>query len=178
MAGRPQQPKCECGKSLYKRMDPGSVKTSDPYGWCRNKKCSRYNVDQSGESRFSPLEGEPVGTAPTTPTAPAKPESDVVDPAHDAKRQKSLRKSLAKTKAKKEAPEAPEPESEGDEPEAVRKARARIKKVVEAAKVQFGTQTVGLVLAICSQETGNHDAANQLIAEYNLTERFGIEPQL
>lgn len=127
--GRPKQPRCgACKKALYKRMDSGQVKKSDPYAWCRNKGCVRHNQDQTtdGSSRF-----------------------DVLNEA-----------------------------SEGSmEPDAVTKARARIKAVMSAAETQYGSNVVGLALAIVTQELGNHEAANSLIAEYELDKRFGIEPR-
>ena len=140
--GRPKQPKCpECGKAMYKRMDVGGVKKTDPYAWCRNGACSLHNRPQE-TSRFSPL-GEKITTGV---------------PALDEAMAKGL-------------PSVPA------EPEAVAKARARIKDVMDAAETQFGSNAVGLALAIVTQELGNHEAANALIAEYDLAKRFGIEPR-
>lgn len=63
------------------------------------------------------------------------------------------------------------------EPEAVSKARARIRSVLDATEAKFGSNAVGLALAIVSQETGNHEAANALINEYKLAEQYGIQPR-
>lgn len=74
------------------------------------------------------------------------------------------------------APEPPEPdEDDTEEPEAVQKARARLKKMVKTATGDAPPAAIGLVLAIVSQETGNHAAANALIDEYDLTDLFGIK---
>jgi hypothetical protein len=132
-------------------MNPGQVLPSDPYAWCRNPACKHYNKDQTGKSRFNPLDSDGV-----------------------PKRTKKPRKAVAKT--------PPEPKSEpieppDTEPEAVQKARARIKAVLDATEAQFSPGHVGLALAIVSQETGNDEAANSLIHEYNLTELYGIQPR-
>lgn len=159
MSGRPKQPKCpECGKALYKRMDPGQVKKSDPYAWCRNKACALHNRPQE-TSRFSPL-----GADDGKVMLPAA-EPDATEAAEsEAKRAKRAKKV------------APSPEAPA-EPEAVAKARARIKKVMDAAETQFGANAVGLALALVTQEMGSHEAANALIAEYQLDKHYGIEPR-
>lgn len=181
--GRPVQPKCtHCGKALYKRMDPGGVKTSDPYGWCRNASCEAYNTDQSGESRFAPIGGE--AKAPE-----AKPKK-----APEAKAKKGAKKAKAK-KGAAEAAEAAEAVAAAvgakpkkgtkkpaaapapDESPAVEKARGRIAKALEAVEKTYSKHVIGLTLAIVSQEMGSHEAANALIAEYDLKRLYGIEPR-
>lgn len=83
----------------------------------------------------------------------------------------------AKTKAKARAKAAAKRASVAPgEPEPIAKARARIKKLV-GSLVPEGTEaaSVGIVLALLSQETGNQEAANHLIEQYGLTQRFGIQ---
>jgi hypothetical protein len=196
--GRPVQPKCpKCGKALYKRMDPGGVKTSDPYGWCRNSGCELYNTDQSGESRFAPIggaappskksEGKPA-SKPEAKPAPTK--APKVAPPPPKKAPQPVDKKAAKAKADAEAKAsaevaeaaakavgaklAPAAEGEGD---AVAKARKRISQALEAVEATYSKAVIGLALAIVSQQMGSHEAANALIAEYDLEERYGIKPR-
>ncbi len=195
--GRPVQPKCEqCGKALYKRMDSGGVKTTDPYGWCRNAKCSAYNTDQSGESRFAPIGGAAPDKAEPKPKAEAKPSGKpskapkVVPPA-PKKAPPKPDKAKAKARAAKDAAEAAKvaedaaaavgAASEASEaPEGstpLDKARHRIGLAMKAVEKTYSKAVIGLTLAIVSQEMGSHEAANALIREYDLTEQYGIEPK-
>jgi hypothetical protein len=74
-------------------------------------------------------------------------------------------------------PSLPEVAPVPTEPEAVKKARVRIREILfRVIPGQFDASTVGVALALVSQETGNHAAANALIAEYSLTEKYGIQP--
>lgn len=168
--GRPKQPKCKsCGKSLYKRMDTGQVLKTDPYAWCRNKDCKKYNQDQSGKSRFKPLGDDAVKKSQT---------AGYWDAIRGKGKEGSKEPPPAKPSKPKSLPMATPPVLvEPKEPEPVRKARARIREVMEATEAQFGPNTIGLALAIVSQETGNHEAANSLIREYNLTKLYGIQPR-
>jgi outer membrane biosynthesis protein TonB len=201
--GRPVQPKCpKCGKALYKRMDPGGVKTSDPYGWCRNASCESYNVDQSGESRFAPIGGAapPPKKAPEAkPKAEGKPEAKPaakpaaapkVTPPPPKKAPAPVAKKAAKAKADADAKASAEvaeaaakavgaklsapAKGEGD---AVDKARERISKALEAVEATYSKAVIGLALAIVSQQMGSHEAANALIAEYDLEAKYGIKPR-
>lgn len=67
------------------------------------------------------------------------------------------------------------PPSKATEPIAVQKARQRIRQLVKAVTADQDKSAVGLVLAIVNQETGSHEAANQIIDEYKLDELFGIQ---
>ena len=69
-----------------------------------------------------------------------------------------------------EAPKRPE------EPEALAKARRRLKGLL-AQIIPGGTprESAGLVLAILSQETGNQRAAETLIDEFQLDKKFGLQ---
>jgi len=178
--GRPTQPRCPaCGKALYKRMDAGQVLATDSYAWCRNQACAEYNKDQSGTSTFTPLTEHGVKRIKSAAPRPL-PKSE------------TKKKSPAPAAPAIEAQPAPVPVIEAQpapsaststqpaarvESAAVAKARARIRTVVEAAQSQFGVNAVGLALALVSQETGDQEAANALIREYNLTELFGILPR-
>lgn len=60
------------------------------------------------------------------------------------------------------------------EPQPIREARARLRTMIAAATANAPRSSVGIVLAIVNQETGNHAAANALIDEYKLAKLFGI----
>jgi hypothetical protein len=62
-----------------------------------------------------------------------------------------------------------------DEPDAIREARTRLRAMIAAATKDAPKPSVGIVLAIVNQETGNHAAANALIDEYGLERLFGIK---
>lgn len=61
------------------------------------------------------------------------------------------------------------------EPEAIAKARTRLRTIVNRLSSGRSPRAVHLVLAICNQETGNHRAANAIIEEMQLDKRFGIK---
>lgn len=61
------------------------------------------------------------------------------------------------------------------EPESVQRARKRLRGLIKQATGDAPPEAVGLVLAIVTQETGNHAAANALIDEYGLEKTFGIK---
>lgn len=147
MKAHPKHPRCpSCGMAMYKSPIKGKqVKASDPWAFCRNQKCRLCAQDQSGGASGA------VGAA-----KPAKPKGNGKKPSQSRK-------------AKPSKP-APRPESEP-----VSKARARIRALLSKA-VPEGTDkaTVGIVLALVSQETGNHRAANALIDEYGLVDALGI----
>ena len=154
----PKHPSCpECGKALYKAAVKGTqVKKADPWAFCRNAKCKLCGVNQVTANG-----GHAVAVTPTKAKPPKKPEpAPEPRPTH--------------TKRSAEPPSSP-----GDEPEAVHKARFRIREVLRRALA--GTDatptTVGITLALVSQETGNHAAANAIIDEYKLTELLGIQKQ-
>lgn len=62
-----------------------------------------------------------------------------------------------------------------EEPEAIAKARARLKVLLKQATDGAPDQSIGLVLAILNQETGNTKAANVLIDDYGLEKAFGLK---
>lgn len=62
-----------------------------------------------------------------------------------------------------------------NEPEAIRQARASLRLMVVEATKGAPRSSVGIVLAIVNQETGNHVAANALIDEYELDRLFGLQ---
>jgi hypothetical protein len=65
-------------------------------------------------------------------------------------------------------------QDESGEPDAIRSARQRLRSMIAAATKGAPKPSVGIVLAIVNQETGNHAAANALIDEYGLERLFGI----
>lgn len=156
----PKHPPCpECGKALYKAAVKGTqVKKADPWAFCRNAKCKLCGMNQAERSaeRARDLAKQQKRKAKTeVPEPPPKPK-----PTH--------------TKKPAETPSKP-----GDEPEAVHRARFRIREVLR--KALAGTDatptTIGITLALVSQETGNHAAANAIIDEYKLTDLLGIQKQ-
>jgi len=62
-----------------------------------------------------------------------------------------------------------------EEPAAIAAARKRLRAMVAAATTDAPRPSVGIVLAIVNQETGNHTAANALIDEYELERLYGIK---
>lgn len=66
-------------------------------------------------------------------------------------------------------------QDESGEHEAIRAARERLRGMIEIATKDRPKPSIGVVLAIVNQETGNHAAANALIDEYGLTRLFGIK---
>jgi hypothetical protein len=61
------------------------------------------------------------------------------------------------------------------EPGPIREARARLRSMIAQATQDAPRSSIGIVLAIVNQETGNHTAANALIDEYGLERLFGIK---
>lgn len=157
--GRPKHPPCPaCGKALYKQMDGSSVAKEAPWAFCRNKACKKYAANQAEASapKVAPLKlVKPLAKLPAASKAP---------PPAPGNPFKEMAESLAK--AKKPA----------EEPEEIKRARARIK----AALAVNGTYTkavVGLTLTIVAQELGDKEIADRLIDEFKLTETYGIEKQ-
>lgn len=62
-----------------------------------------------------------------------------------------------------------------EEPGPIREARGRLRAMVKVATKGAPKPSIGIVLAILTQETGNHVAANALIDEYELEKNFGIK---
>lgn len=66
-------------------------------------------------------------------------------------------------------------EAADEEPQAIRDARVRLRALITQATKDAPKPSVGIVLAIVNQETGNHAAANALIDELGLEKLFGIK---
>ena len=163
-------PKCPgCSRALYKAMDKGSkVSPEDPYQFCRNSACPcwGWRTDDSApapEAQTAAQEVEQEQPEPA-PTAPAPPEGA------------RLLRRRAPHKAGNPPPALP-PSVPVDEP------KSPVDAARESLRLLVGTQkwddpkaaaAVGLTLALLSQETGNHEAANVLIDKYDLG-RFGIQ---
>lgn len=151
MPGHPKHPPCpKCGKSLYKRMDSGSVHKSAPWAFCRNEKCELYGKSQA--------EKTPKPTA--KPTAKASPELT-----------KALKTLLPKTKA--EPAKAP---MKHEEPDQIKQARQRIREAL-AVKGTESKAVIGLTLALVAQALGDQSYANKLIDEFELSKTYGIDKQ-
>lgn len=167
-AGRPVQPKCDCGKALYKRMDAGPVKTSDPYGWCRNPDCDHYNKDQSGESRFSALDASEA-----KPKSAGKAAVDAALGNGNGKKPKQEKAKASKLKLADRPAKADKPVivAETDE----EKARKRIAKIIKRGGTDESVKaSLGMVLAILNEQTGSKDAGNALVTEFKLDSLYGI----
>lgn len=80
------------------------------------------------------------------------------------------------------SPPKPKPVSEKkdqsasvEESEVVKAARKQLKPIVEKLTKGRPANIVGLILAVVNQQTGNHNAANLLIDEYQLDKLFNIK---
>lgn len=168
----PIHPKCpSCGKALFKSYKAAKVRPADPYRFCRNEKCTRCG---------------PSGITPSPEPGPSRGMKELTD--KDATKRLAKSKAAQKvtvtppepkperppTRAKRRTVSAAQPEKPG-EPPAVAKARARIRALLESVTKDAPKVSVGLVLAILNQETGNHKAANQLIDDFKLDQVFGLE---
>lgn len=156
----PKHPSCpECGKAMYKAAIKGTqVKKTDPWAFCRNSNCKLVGMNQTIELSEAPPPPEPK------PSKRAKTSKHKADPAQAAPKPMH-------TKIPSSRPE--------DEPESVSRARFRIRELLRKALAgsDANKTTVGIVLALVSQETGNHAAANVLIDDYKLDELLGIAKQ-
>lgn len=157
----PPHPKCPtCGRAMYKSPTKGAkVRKADPWAFCRNETCQKCGVDQA-------LEGPKL-----TPGVAKEMERRVAAPApaSDKPRAKGRRKLKRRS-----VPSAGVPPTKA-EPETIRKARARIRIIVQSVVKDKERSAVQLVLAMMNQETGNTQAANLIISEYKLDELFGLK---
>lgn len=155
MAVHVAHPKCPtCSKALFKSFERGGrVRTSDPYRFCRNADCAASGPGGVTEAPSKPV---PKAAEPAKEVAPsAKPPM------------KPKRRALPAT-------DAPAKPADPAEPEAIRTARKQLRELIKATASGKEKAAVGLILAICTQETGNHAAANVLIEQYGLDKKFGI----
>lgn len=166
MSAHAAHPRCpECGKAMYKWMGKHAdhankpPKKVDPYAYCRNVKCEMAGKNQAEANE-----------AAAGPKPKGKPKAE------------SKGKTKRQEKASSEQPQKQLCETCGHlecvcppvEPEAVIKARGRIKKALNGDN-DYDHNVIGLALTILAQELGNKVIADQLIDEYKLTERFGIQ---
>ncbi len=201
----PQHPSCTCGKALFKSPVAAKVKPSDPYAFCRNPKCEHYTFRRVlGKPGFDPKLSEELESlrklALRIPTvgkvvgkkAPAGQALIVASAkAHKEKLAKTVMapsKPLAipatpppptKPVSKRGVRRAAMPSSEAPprvvEPEAIMKARERLRELLQEATAGAPREAVGLVLAILSQETKSQKAAEALIDEFQLDKKFGLQ---
>jgi hypothetical protein len=176
MAGRPKQPPCpKCGKALYKRPDAGSVNTTDPYGWCRNEACETFGTDQSGSSRFDKKASKK--DKPKQQELFKKPTKDKKAPEVETTKKKTKTVVEEVKEAIEDVPELVDEDDIDDEQEsdALQVARKRIRQIMEVVEQTHGKHLIALALAILSQDTGSHSAANAFIREYGLDKKYGIK---
>jgi hypothetical protein len=169
-----------------------SVKKSDPYAFCRNPDCEAHgDIREKGHTppeateKGQHAETQQGGKKQTKPKGKVKLKSKRQEAAKEAaEAAKEVQEAV--DKALQAVEKRPRPLCEvcgrvecvcdqipANEPEAVTKARGRIRRALQ----QNGNYThniIGLVLTMLAQELGNKDIANQLIDEYQLTKRFGI----
>lgn len=179
-----KHPRCGCGRPLFKSfVKGGRVGASDPYRYCRNSRCPVYG-DQGVQVSSVPL-AQPTSVSPDDTLAIVTPQPERVEaiggepvapPSSRAKfsRVRATAKAHAKTSVVKQEPKA---EPKDVEPPSIARARKRIRELVDYASSGAPANSVGLVLALLSQETGNKASANQLIREHKLDELFGLQPQ-
>ena len=165
----PKHPRCPgCSKAMYKGLKGDKApKKTDPWRFCRNKKCELFLRDQT-------ISGEPTVVG-AKPVADEKKRGDqIAQDLLDAPPEKVATKKVVKA-------HGPQLQSllAGNgraEHQAIAITRARIRATLEEAGAgDYDHNIVGIALALLSQETGNHAAANALIDEYKLDERFGIQ---
>lgn len=167
----PKHPPCPgCGRALYKSAVVGKqVKKTDPWAFCRGKKCDRYGQDQTKFKTTDDLHAALAKTPVPEPTPTLPKEAPEATCEHSCPElAQDGRCTLDGLLSTQEAPKPVEPEHPS-----IAKARERIRGLVEQAAGDTAPNIVGLTLALVSQETGNHAAANALIDEYSL-EALGI----
>lgn len=159
-------PKCgACGKSLYKGVEVGSKTTPEmPYQWCRNPKC--------------PSNGKAANV-------PEKPKLRAVDKTKAFKKavsdqvkvlESEMDNTPLKPKKLRKAMPAADFKPRPKESNIITSARARVAALIKDASSPLeAAQSIGLVLALLNQQVGNLDAANALIDEYSLGEKYGLE---
>lgn len=163
-----------CSKSLYKAQQKGTkVKKSDAWAWCRNRECELFGKDLSnGVYGDHPSDGDTEQGREATRQmfTESKPMTDAYQDQVDKKtpsRKRRKRKSI---------PAAGVPPGEKPEPEAIQKARQRIRELLKQVVPKDAPPvSIGLTLALVNQETGNTQAANVLIDEYQLEDKFGVK---
>lgn len=163
MPGHPKHPRCpKCGKMMFKRMDAGRVRKTEPWAFCRNEKCERYGANQAKDEALRELNKQIAASGKTKTKPKASPEL-----------KKAFKTLLPKSKPKPEKPTAPLKKAE---PEAIQKARLRIREAL-AINGTYSKAVIGLTLTIIAQEMKSHDFANRLIDEFDLAKVYGIEKQ-
>lgn len=144
-----------CQKKLFKTVSANHRAVAD-VTYCRNPKCERYADPDMYQDmlikRRSRLEVSVVERM-----------AEQLEQAEDAHALAAIEK-LA--------------EQVADEPElpSLAKARERIRDLLAKATPEHTSRaTVGIILALVSQETGNYTAADALIKEYSLDTLFGMK---
>lgn len=192
----PKHPTCsKCGKALFKSALSAKVKPTDPYAFCRNKSCEDYCLKGAAEPDGKVTKakrGETRAAVPEKPVDQAVPVEGASEPAKSRKKAPPPAivpadipkadipaKPTAVSKrglARKAVPADALPKLKR-EAEPIAKARQRIREIVTKISDGRPREAIGLVLALVSQETGNQSAADALIKEFKLDEKFGLQAQ-
>lgn len=106
--------------------------------------------------------------AAKTVVAPSKPLAIPAMPKPDTK-------PVSKRGVKRAAVPSSEAPRKPKEAEPLAKARERIRGLISDVAAGAPRQSVGLVLALLSQETGSQAAANALIDEFDLASKYGLQ---
>lgn len=133
-------------------------------------------TDKPAKKPKAPKSKKSKSKKPAKPEAEPEVEAEASEP-EAAPAPKKSKSKKGKGKSKKAPKPAPEPEASGDEPErsaAFIKARKRIAKAVEDDG-ELSRNIIDLALSMVKKADGV-DAVNALITEFNLTERFDVEP--
>lgn len=167
------------GKDASHANKPG--KKTDPYAYCRNIKCDLRGKNQAEDNEVAPEDiprGKPKAKSKAKQKQAEKgklprpkrmtPEEHLAQAKANSAAIRGTQKQLCEACGRLECV------CKLAEPEAVTKARARIKKALTGGG-KYDQNVIGLALTILAQEMGNKDIADQLIDEYKLTERFGIQ---
>lgn len=106
--------------------------------------------------------------AAKTVMAPSKPVAQPATPKPDTK-------PVSKRGVKRAAVPSSEAKRKPKEAEPLAQARERIRGLIGDVAAGAPRQSVGLVLALLSQETGSQAAANALIDEFDLASKYGLQ---
>jgi hypothetical protein len=192
----PQHPHCErCKKALFKSPAAAKVKPADPYLFCRNAGCPSYTwralVGEVGFNPKKPTEAQALRALPALGKPKLAPKAIaavaranvVLERMGLPSVQKMAEQPLAPIE--KKAPPPPKrrralpafevPPKPPGEPEAIAKARSRLRALLAEVAGGKTREEVGLVLAILNQESKNQRAAEVLIDEFELDKKFGLQ---
>lgn len=145
MSGHPKHPKCpNCGRAMYKSPESRAVKKSEPFAFCRNKKCKLHLTDQSKmsdgelvEAMGKPLdnrEPEPGDGVVATAKAAHKRAAEQEAAEKAAKAKAEAEKGKGKKGAKKTPTNKPKKPSKEEKAKAAKDKKAADKKAEDERK--------------------------------------------